>query len=164
MTYTTMETATVPERSMLMIDGAGAPESPAFGAAVGALFATRAALGGGDVPLEGTYWQRDGGFGFDRPDDWLWILAVPAPDGVQSLEGSLGADGVRLDHQPLTRVVQAVHHGPYVEETATLAALRADAAARGLTITGPHTERYLTDPRSTPPEQLRTLLWYPVNS
>ena len=89
MTYTTMETATVPERSMLMIDGAGAPESPAFGAAVGALFATRAALGGGDVPLEGTYWQRDGGFGFDRPDDWLWILAVPAPDGMESLESAL---------------------------------------------------------------------------
>jgi hypothetical protein len=53
---------TLPERDVLAIDGAGATESPAFQAAIGALYAARARLGGdGDVPLEGTYWQRDGG-------------------------------------------------------------------------------------------------------
>ncbi len=150
---------------MLMIDGAGASESSAFGAAIGALFATRAGFGGGDVPLEGTYWQRDGGeFDVARPDAWLWTLAVPAPDGVQSLDDAAAAPEVRLTEQPPTRVVQALHHGPYADETATLAALRAEADAQRRRITGPHTERYLTDPRSTPPEQLRTLLWYPVEA
>lgn len=164
MTYTNLTTATVPERNLLMIDGAGATESPAFAAAIGALFGTRASLGGGDVPLEGTYWLRDGGeFDPERPDDWVWTLAVPAPEGATfGSESVAGAADVRLARQPAGRVIQALHHGPYAEEPATLAALRDEAAAGGLTITGPHTERYLTDPRSTPPEQLRTLLWYPV--
>ena len=160
MTYTDLTTTHHLERSMLMIDGAGAPESPDFGAAIGALFAARAPLGGDDVPLEGTYWQRDGSaFDTENPDEWLWTLAVPVPDDVEFTEG---AGGARLARQPRTRVVQAEHRGPYAEEPATLAALRSEAAAQGLTISGPHTERYLTDPRSTPPQQLRTLLWYPV--
>ena len=60
------------------------------------------------------------------------------------------------------RVARLVHHGPYADEGPSLEALRAFAGARGLRIADAHTETYLTDPRATPPAELRTELRVPV--
>lgn len=158
--------ADLPARTVLAVDGAGPAEAPAFGAAITGLVTVRAALGGGGVPVEGTFWQ-DGDplrLDLDAPDGWRWTLAVPAPDGVddRAVRAAAGGAGVRLLQQPARRVARLLHRGPYAEEGPSLAALHAFAAAQGLRVIGPHTETYLDDPARTPPAELRTVLDLPV--
>jgi hypothetical protein len=165
--------ADLPARDVLAVDGRGAPEHPSFGAAVRALFAVRSALGAGeDVPLEGTYSQggsleSDDAPPFDRtnPDGWHWRLLVPAPPGatdgaVTAAAASFGA--VQRRRQPERRVARLLHLGPYADEEPSLAALYAFISGHGLVPAAPHTEIYLTDPSSTPPAELRTVLQVPV--
>lgn len=166
---TTPELVELPARSLLTVDGTGAPEAPAFAAAVRALFAVRTALGAReDVPLEGSY-SQDGDpsrFDLDAPEGWHWRLLVPAPphataDAVETAGRRFGAP-VHLRKPGAQRVARLLHHGPYADEGPSLSALYAFVARAGLVPAGPHTEVYLTDPSSTPPAQLRTLLQVPV--
>jgi hypothetical protein len=160
---------TVPARVVLAVDGAGAPEDSPFAAAVRALFAVRAALGAGeDVALEGSYAQ-DGDplrFDLDAPAGWHWRLLVPAPTGADA--AAVGAATARFGapvHLRAVRpllVAQLLHRGRYVDEAPSLAALAAFVVEQGRTPVGPHTEVYLTDPGSTAPAELRTLLRMPV--
>jgi hypothetical protein len=150
MTHTAPTVIDLPADTVLACSGAGDTDSPAFAAAVGALFAVRGALGVGDVPLEGTYRQSgDGEFDLASPDGWLWTLSVPAPPGTTPAAVAAAGDAgvmVELVDRPGGRAVSLVHHGPYLDEGPSLAALRSFAEAEQLTITGPHTETYLTDP------------------
>jgi hypothetical protein len=163
--------ADLPARDVLAVDGRGDPEAAAFATAVRALFATRAALGAReDVALEGSYAQ-DGDplrFDLDAPDGWHWTLVVPAPPwrsatAVATAGARFGAQ-VRLRHQHARRVARLLHHGPYADEGPSLAALYGYVAAAGLRPAGPHTETYLTDPRSCAPADLRTVLHVPVRA
>ncbi|WP_281690426.1 GyrI-like domain-containing protein [Pseudonocardia thermophila] len=155
----------IPARDVLTVDGAGAPESPEFGTAIQALYAVRAALGDlTDVPLEGTYTQGGdpAAFDLDAPQGWQWRLAVPAPagateDAVAAAAAPFGV-AVRLRHVPAQRVARLLHHGPYSAERPALEALRRFVAAQGRTPAEGHTEVYLTDPSTVPPEELRTWL------
>jgi hypothetical protein len=165
----TPELVDLPARVVLTVDGAGAPESAAFTAAVRALFAVRAALGAReDVPLEGSY-RQDGDplrFDLDAPDGWHWRLLVAAAPhataaAVETAGSRFGAP-VHLRHLRAQRVARLLHRGPYAEEGPSLAALYAFVEGAGLRPAGPHTEVYLTDPSVTPPVQLRTLLQVPV--
>jgi hypothetical protein len=164
----------LPARDALTVDGRGAPEAPSFTAAIRALFAVRSALGAGqDVPLEGTYSQ--GGslesddappFDLTNPDGWHWRLLVPAPpdateDGVAAAAAPFDAP-VELRRQPERCVARLLHLGHYADEEPSLAALYAFIAGHGLVAAAPHTEIYLTDPSSTPPADLRTVLQVPV--
>jgi len=153
-THTTPELVTLPARTMLAVDGRGAPAGPAFDAAVGALFAAL----GHDVALEATWWSGEDRLAFDLgvPDGWRWTLAVPAPHGASA------PPPVRVERRDAMRIAQLVHHGPYEEEGPSLAALAAFVAEQGLTIADAHTEVYLTDPAHTPPADLRTQLRVPV--
>ena len=141
----TPQRATLPPCTLLAIDGQGAPEGPAFDAAVASLH--------NDRPIEGTWWSGDDrlAFDLDRPDGWRWTLAVPV------------ARTARVEHRPAQRVAWLVHHGPYEEEGPTLAALYAFVAEQGLTPAGPHTELYLTDPTRVAPADLRTEIRVPVS-
>ena len=58
--------------------------------------------------------------------------------------------------------VQALHVGPYATEAATIDRMVEFAGREGLTVVGPHHEIYLSDPRRSRPERLRTILRYPV--
>jgi hypothetical protein len=154
---------TIPARVVLAVDGTGPTTTDRFNAAIGALVAARIALGAADGPIEGTYDQREGEFDLDQPDGWVWTLAVEAPEGVGSAP-TVGDATVRVEARDAVDVVAVLHRGPYEAEGPSLAALRTFAVEQGLTITGPHSERYLTDPERTAPEDLRTLLWYPVGA
>jgi hypothetical protein len=140
----TPQLADLPACTLLAIDGQGAPEGPAFEAAIGALHNGR--------PIEGTWWTGDDRltFDLDRPDGWRWTLAVPV------------VSTARIEHRPAQRVAWVVHHGPYEDEGPTLAALYAFVAEQGLTPAGPHTELYLNDPGRTAPADLRTEIRVPV--
>lgn len=150
----TPELLTIPAREVLTVDGAGAPTDQAFGRAVRALFAVRAALGDTvDVPLEGSY----DNFDLAAPEVWTWRLTVPAPEGAGAAEvlaasSRFGAPVVLRKPGP-QRVARLLHVGPYDDEGPALEALYAFAGGKRT-----HTEIYLTDPASTPPAQLRTYL------
>jgi hypothetical protein len=156
-THSRPELAELPARTVLVIDGEGAPDGAAFAAAVEALYAAL----GHDARLEGTWWSGEDRLAFvlDRPEDWRWTLAVPA---AGEAPGPRSGTGVRLERRPAQRVARLIHHGPYEDEGPSLAALYAFVGAQGLSPADAHTETYLTDPRSTPPGDLRTELRVPV--
>ena len=56
------------------------------------------------------------------------------------------------------RSVQMLHMGRYDMEQPTLDELHAYVANHGLAVTGRHHEIYLSDPRRTPPEKLKTVI------
>jgi hypothetical protein len=58
--------------------------------------------------------------------------------------------------------VQVLHTGPYADEPATVARMKALVEGQGLSFAGPHHEIYLSDPRRVAPEKLRTILRMPV--
>lgn len=60
------------------------------------------------------------------------------------------------------RCVQMLHVGPYNRENETIALMRILAEQKGLALVGPHHEIYLSDPRRSPPERLKTILREPV--
>ena len=61
--------------------------------------------------------------------------------------------------------LQALHLGPYSAEAPVLARLHDEIMpGAGLDFAGPHHEIYLSDPRKTPAEKLRTILRQPVRS
>jgi hypothetical protein len=144
LTHSAPQLADLPERTVLAIDGEGAPVGPSFEAAVAALERS--------VPFEGTWWSGDDRLAFDleRPDSWRWTLAVPV------------SGAVRLVRHPAQRLAWLVHNGPYEDEGPALAALYAFVAEQGLTPAGPYTEVYLTDPSRVAPADLRTELRVPV--
>jgi len=128
-------------------------------------------------PLEGLWWA-------DNPDDfagrrkhlWQWTMMIMVPDFVErSLyeaaltrsRDKLGEPPVSLRLEPLDegRCLQTLHIGSYDDEGPTLARLHNEIMpATGVTFAGPHHEIYLSDPRKTPPEKLKTILRQPVRS
>ncbi|HVO34599.1 MAG TPA: GyrI-like domain-containing protein [Gemmatimonadales bacterium] len=178
--------ATKPAR-YLAIDGAGDPNGPAFGAAVGPLYAMAWTIKMGKkrlgqdfkVPgLEGLWWCAGG-----KPDRWMveqskstwrWKLLIRMPDTVNErcLEMAAelleekgrgtGVRAVKLERIAEGKCVQMLHVGPYMAEKPTIDAMLAFAKEQGLRFTGRHHEIYLSDPRRVTPEKLKTILRHPV--
>lgn len=182
----------VPALQFVMIDGAieaghGPGTSPAFEAALGALYGVAYTLKFAakqrrenpiDYPvmaLEGLWWVEDGAFSLSKPDNWLWTAMIMQPDAitqadfeeaVATLRRKRG-DSPALAQLRLARfhegpAVQIMHVGPYAEEPATVARLDAYAQAHGYVMQGKHHEIYLGDPRRAAPEKLRTIVRHPV--
>ena len=62
------------------------------------------------------------------------------------------------------RSVQTLHIGPYAKEQPTIDRLHRHIADHGLVIEGKHHEIYISDPRRTKPEKLKTVIRYAVNA
>jgi hypothetical protein len=171
----------VPARTVIAIDGAGAPEDGPFGAAIAAVYAVGYGIKfaqksrGHDFrigPLETRWWAvpppQD-----ERPprETWRWQVRLAIPDSIEARDvaaaasqaatrkdGSAEALRVRplaLDGCVMGRIL---HVGPYTEEPRSLEAARAALLNAGITPAGPHLEIYLNDPRRTAPQRLKTVL------
>ncbi|QEO10514.1 GyrI-like domain-containing protein [Protaetiibacter larvae] len=178
----------VPPQRYLAIDGAGDPNTAVFGEAVEALFpvayalkfASKRQLGRDYVvmPLEGLWWSDELDAFTSRRDKsrWQWTLLVLTPEWIDGdlVEAAIGqvaakaaaparlAD-VRIDTLEEGRCVQTLHLGSFDDEAGVLERLHHEfLPANGLTPTGRHHEIYLSDPRKTAPEKLRTILRQPV--
>jgi hypothetical protein len=180
----------VPELAVLMVDGAGDPNgSSAFEEAMGALYGAAYTLkfalkkraenpfDFSVMPAEGLWWCQDmRAFSPDDRSNWLWTLMIVLPDritrddftgAVEALRAKKnppGLDRLRFErfHEGLS--AQIMHVGPYAEEPATIERLHAFIAQQGHTLRGKHHEIYLSDPRRTAPEKLKTILRQPVGS
>jgi len=171
----------VPEIAFLMVDGHGDPNtSPAYVDAVTALYTlsyTVRAIAKSDVgrvhtvgPLEGLWSADDPAVFVTREKsawDWTMMISQPAwitPDIVEAaMRKKKAVDGVRFASYGEGRSVQVLHVGSYDDEAPVLAALHREyLPEHGLTFNGRHHEIYLSDPRRTAPEKLRTILRQPV--
>lgn len=176
----------VPDLPFLMIDGVGDPDGDRYARAVEALYGVaytvRFALKNAGVleypvmPLEGQWWPEDERYESyaDDRDSWHWTMMIMQPPQASPglVQDALATASAKKPHLPVQSVrlarlhegtcAQILHTGPYAAEPATLARLYAFLDERGRAITGRHHEIYLSSPRRTAPERLRTILRYPV--
>jgi hypothetical protein len=172
----------VPELAFLMVDGHGDPNtSPAYADAVAALYTlsytvraiAKAELGRVHTvgPLEGL-WSADDPAVFAAREksawDWTMMISQPAWITAELVEAAMrkkkeAVDGVRFASYAEGTSVQILHVGSYDDEGPVLADLHREyLPEHGLTFNGRHHEVYLSDPRRTAPEKLRTILRQPV--
>lgn len=175
----------VPPASYLMVDGHGDPNTvPAYKQAIESLYATAYTIKfsckahGKDfvvAPLEGLWSARDPeSFIARRKDEWDWTMMIMLPDYVDDAtfqaaaikaRNKLGAlaESLRFERWEEGHCLQALHVGSYDDEGPLLATLHGEVMpAGGYDFAGRHHEIYLSDPRKTPPEKLKTLLRQPV--
>ena len=179
------EVVEVPARTVVAIDGAGSPDSAVFGLSVGALYGAAYGLKFARKrtgttfqigPLEGRWWAEGApAVGRPPPEAWRWRLRLGVPVDVSEgelaevvraattrkggkLEGSAEAARVRLERIAPAKLGRILHLGPYAEEQRSFANLDVEVDAAGLRPARSHLEVYLSDPRRTAPERLRTVL------
>jgi len=174
----------VPPMNFLMIDGAGDPNvSLEYQQAMEALFSLSYTLkfrvkkiiraDYAVMPLEGLWWTDDPGQLADK-SLWKWTAMIMQPEfvtaelvaealaEVREKKGFAALDRVRFEtyHEGLS--AQIMHIGPYDAEEPTIARLHSFIRENGYELSGKHHEIYLSDPRRTAPEKLRTVLRQPV--
>ncbi len=182
----TVSLVDVPPMNFLMIDGRGDPNtSPEYAEAIEALYAVAYALKfkvrrktGIDyvvMPLEGLWWTEDPArFTIEDKGAWLWTAMIMQPEHVtREMYGEVVAEvaekkgltalqRMRFERYHEGLSAQILHIGPYSEEAPTIARLHEFIREQGYQIAGKHHEIYLSDPRRTAPERLKTILRQPV--
>ena len=129
-------------------------------------------------PLEGLWQMSDGGlFDSARKDDLRWISMIRLPDFVKkgdfewAVEEGSAKKKTDLSSAEFFTVdeglcVQCMHFGSYDSEPATISAMREYVETHGyefdLTDTRLHHEIYLSDPRKTAAEKLKTVIRIPI--
>ena len=170
---------------MLAIEGTGDPAvSPLYQASVEALmtmaWGVRAHLKAADpplvikvMPLEGE-WTLPGIPFSEDPEvraQLQWSLQIVQPEVVTGADVEAVRATVRRKKPALARVddvrlervsggpaAAMLHVGPYATEPATLARIHGHIEASGGTPIWGHREIYLSDPRRTAPDRLKTIL------
>lgn len=173
-----------PKLFYLTIEGKGEPAGKAFTEAVQALYPLAYGVKalskkqGKDfavAKLEGLWWVKS-----DKPylevprQEWYWKLLIRLPDFItselvdkarQEVLKKKGIDLVKeIKFEPITegKCVQVLHIGPYSTEPETIEKMRKMMKENKLTENGFHHEIYLSDPRKTLPQKMKTILRQPV--
>ncbi len=131
-------------------------------------------------PLEGLWWFKDGGVITDilDKDNFCWTSMIRQPDFVtaevfESTRLTLAEKKPELDLSKARLMkfteglcAQIMHIGAYDDEPVSIAVLESFIAESGYLpdFTEPrrHHEIYLSDPRKTAPEKLKTVIRYPI--
>ena len=182
----------VPEMHFIMVDGAGDPNSEAYQQAISILYGLTFTIKMSKMsgkqpsgyyeyvvpPLEGLWWVSGGAFSFDQRENWLWTSMIRQPEFVTPavFDWVVKECGLKKPELDLTRArfasfteglcVQIMHLGPYADEPRSVELMR-DFMVDNLLIDETCSERkhheiYLSDPRKTAPEKLKTVLRHPV--
>ena len=130
-------------------------------------------------PLEGL-WQQEGMSGaidYSNKEKFEWISMIRLPDFVTGQEFDWAvSEAERKKKQDFSKAeffsyeeglcVQCMHIGPYDDEPETIRAMTEYAEANGyvtdISEIRRHHEIYLSDPRRTAPEKLKTVIRHPV--
>lgn len=129
-------------------------------------------------PLEGFWRQGDAdGFDYSRKSELSWISVIRLPDFVTesdlewAKETASRKKGIDCSAAELLTVdeglcVQMLHIGAYDDEPKTVAAMDKFLAENGYVNDMKngrlHHEIYLSDPRKTTPEKLKTVIRHPI--
>lgn len=176
----------VPRLRYVMVDGQGDPNTaPAYKAAIAWLYPVSYAMKFASKrefekdyvvpPLEGLWCADDpADFVARRKDRWRWTMMIMVPDfvGHDLYEAALVKARTKLGQPPGTLrleslteglSLQTLHVGSYDDEGPILAHLHDQLMpAENLDFNGRHHEIYLSDPRKTSPDKLKTILRQPV--
>jgi hypothetical protein len=177
----------VPEMSFLMVDGRGDPNtSQEYQEAMEALYAVSYSLKfmvknvikAADyvvLPLEGLWWTDDmSQFSTEEKHLWQWTMMIMQPEYVteESVTQALAEVEKKKNPPALPKVgfesyheglsAQIMYLGPYSEEAPTIEKIHQFIAEAGYQRTGKHHEIYLSDPRRTAPERLKTVIRQPM--
>ena len=169
----------------LTASGQCAPEDPQFHAALEALYKVgytlKFMMKENDldfvVPkMEGFWWvdqeiTSSAEFKKIPRSQWHWKIMIRLPDFVENMHftqaqalasdknpGLSGIASINMEKINEGRAAQILHVGSYEEEDETLAKLYDFIEAEGCEINNHHHEIYLSDPRRTPENKLRTIL------
>ena len=181
-----VEIVDVPMMNFLMIDGSGDPNTAQeYKAAVEALFAVSYALkfmvkkekgvDYGVLPLEGLWWTDDmTQFSMENKDVWKWTSMIMQPkyvtedlvskalEQVEKKKNPPALPKIRFEslHEGLS--AQSMHIGLYSAEGPTIEKLHNFIKETGHELRGKHHEIYLSDPRRSKPEKMKTVIRQPM--
>ncbi|NLP14919.1 MAG: transcriptional regulator [Clostridium sp.] len=129
-------------------------------------------------PLEGLWWIDEGSFSFEKRDNWKWTLMIRQPEFVNGetvqwavdelarKKPELEINKARFEAFEEGLCVQIMHIGPYSTEPETMKKVEAFLLEHGLrdrlASGGKHHEIYLSDPRKSKPESMKTVLRHSV--
>ena len=180
------EVVDVPEMQFLMIDGHGDPNTAQeYVDAIEALYAVAYALKftskqelGKDYvvpPSEGLWWAEDmDAFATGDKSAWDWTMMIMQPEWItpEMVAAAIEQTSKKKDLPALPKLrletyheglsVQIMHIGPYDAEGPTIARMHAFIAENGYELAGKHHEIYLSDPRRTAPEKMKTVVRQPI--
>ena len=175
----------VPIGKFLMVDGKGDPNGEEYPEAMMVLYGSAYTLkfhykdmdqDFKVMPLEGLWWIEDGVFDMNNPaprENWRWTSMIRVPDYVtqKEFDGVLPeiiekrgekVREVRLMDFNEGLSAQVMHIGPYSEEAPTINRLHKWVTEQGYVLRDKHHEIYMSDPRRTTPEKLKTIIRHPV--
>lgn len=129
-------------------------------------------------PLEGFWWQENiKGVDLSNKDKFQWISLIRLPDFITKEDFNWGIeegtkkkkiDLSKLEFISITEglVVQMLHIGPYDTEVETVKIMEDYMIENGYEYdfndSRHHHEIYLSDPRRTAPEKLKTIIRHPI--
>ncbi len=188
---TSVSIVDVPKMTFITVDGKGDPNNSAeYGVAIELLYGLsytikmthKSVLEYVVLPLEG-YWSVDddfkgGGAPINDKSKFMWTMMIRQPDFVtteilEAAKSSLSKKKPQLDVSlaKLEKIteglcVQMMHVGSYDDEPASVMKLDDYAIQNGYLLDfrngRRHHEIYLSDPRKTASEKLKTILRHPV--
>lgn len=173
----------------LSVAGQSAPDDRKFEAAIEMLYAVAYGIKfiaksedmDFTVPkLEG-YWWADGEVNSQEEfakvprEQWRWKIAIRMPDFVEESMYFRSMQVVKTKKPQMIEIekvkfeliseglsAQVLHLGSYENEAETITKLHSYIDSHQLKVNGHHHEIYLSDPRRTPVEKLKTILRYAV--
>jgi len=186
---TTPSIIDVPSIDFIVVNGNGDPNCEGFSTAVETLYSLSYAIKMGNKavfeyvvpPLEGIWWA-----GCDIADKskYEWAIMLRQPDFVtervfeaakvalRTKKKHLDFTSARLEQFAEGLCAQITHVGPYDEEPITVRALRKFVEESGYVfdiaddsikiLSRRHHEIYLSGPRKTAPDRLKTIIRYPI--
>ena len=127
------------------------------------------------MALEGLWWMDDmREFSAARKDDWKWTMMIMQPDIITpdlvelaradliKKKNLVAAAQLRFEVYHEGPSAQIMYFGPYADEGPTIQRLHAFIIESGHQLRGKHHEIYLSDPRRTAPEKLKTVIRQPM--
>ncbi|UCG04107.1 MAG: GyrI-like domain-containing protein [Candidatus Heimdallarchaeota archaeon] len=178
----------VPPLNFLMIDGQGYPgTSQEYQDAMQTLYPLSYTLKfmmkkkGKDyvvMPIEGLWWAENMNVFteafMEKKDEWLWTSMIMQPDFITQELVDQAIKDVRKKKDPpaISKLrfenyheglsVQILYFGSYSDEGPTISRMHQYAEDQGYRLRGKHHEIYLSDPRRTKPEKLKTIIRQPI--
>ena len=170
--------------NFICISGISAPENELFQNSIEAIYPVAYTVKkyykntGMDfkVPKMEAFWWVESEKPFDETPraDWHWQIMIRMPEFVtkSKVEEAI-QEVIAKKHLSLVaeiefkeisegKSVQALHTGSYEEEASTISKIMGFMEQNNLQMNGYHHEIYLSDPRKTAEEKLRTILRYAV--
>lgn len=176
----------VPPMNFLMIDGHGDPNNnPEFQQVMNTLYSVAYTIKfklktqGRDYvvpPLEGLWWTDPiEEFSVNAKDKWDWTVMVMQPDWVSAeiVEQSSREVAQKKELPMLSKMRYEVYHeglsvqilyiGAYSDEGPTISRMHKFISQEDYVTDGKHHEIYLSDPRRTAPDRLKTVIRQPIS-